>query len=189
MEIRDSILEAAAEIYARFGPRKATVSDIAQAAGVSRQTVYARFANKEAITGATIAFLGARSLALAMDEWRQSSALPARLDAYLRHCVIALFRQGSQAPGGWDSVIATQPEARAAVRQLVRQRAEALESILTPHAAQLAAKGQNPADLAMFISTVGDSLKHSASDEAELLRRLKTLTASVLALTGSTDPA
>ncbi len=187
MEIRDAILEAAAEIYARFGPRKATVSDIAQAAGVSRQTVYARFADKDAIISATIAFLGARSLALAREEWQQNKALPAQLDAYLRHCVIALFQQGHQAPGGWDSIIATQPEAHAAVRQLVRQRAEALETILTPYAARLAKAGQNPADLALFISTVGDSLKHSAQTEAELIRGLNTLTVSVLALTGSTD--
>ena len=188
MEVRDNILEAAAEIYARFGPRKATVSDIAQAAGVSRQTVYTRFADKDAIISATIAFLGARSLGLAVEEWQQSNALSAKLDAYLRHCVIGLFSQGSQELGGWDNVIATQPEARAAARQLVRQRAEALEMILTPYAVQLATRGQNPADLALFISAVGDGLKHSARDEAELVRGLNTLTASVLAVTGSADP-
>ena len=43
------ILEGAGRCFCHSGPRKTSMLDIAEAAGVGRQTVYRRFANKEAI--------------------------------------------------------------------------------------------------------------------------------------------
>lgn len=48
-EISARILAAARECFERFGIRKTTIGDIAEAAGVSRPTVYKNFASKEAI--------------------------------------------------------------------------------------------------------------------------------------------
>lgn len=44
---RRSILEAARRRFARFGPRKTTMDEIAREAGCSRTTVYAHFGSKE----------------------------------------------------------------------------------------------------------------------------------------------
>ncbi|MFD1795353.1 TetR/AcrR family transcriptional regulator [Paracoccus aurantiacus] len=184
MQIRDDILEAAVDVFTRFGLRKATVGDIAERAGVSRQTVYARFADKDAIIAATIEFLGSRCLDQTRKAWEDQHSLAAKLDAYLRHCVIDLYRIAHGSAGGWDMVIGTQPQAREAIRFLLMKRAKALETILSPHAKALAKHGQCPIDLAMFISTVGDSLKHTAEDEVALKRSLDTLRASVLLLSG-----
>ena len=46
---RDAIVEAATEIFLRNGYRGTSMDDIAAAAGVSKQTVYSHFADKEAL--------------------------------------------------------------------------------------------------------------------------------------------
>lgn len=44
---RDAILDAVDQLLGRLGYRKLTVDDVAQAAGISRRTVYLHFAGKE----------------------------------------------------------------------------------------------------------------------------------------------
>lgn len=46
---RDAILEAARQRFARFGPRKTTMAEVAQDAGCSRATVYLHFPGKDAL--------------------------------------------------------------------------------------------------------------------------------------------
>jgi AcrR family transcriptional regulator len=46
---RSALLEAAAQRYARFGPRKTTMEEVARTAGFSRATVYKHFPNKDAL--------------------------------------------------------------------------------------------------------------------------------------------
>src|SRR6202790_939785 len=41
------VLDAAVAVFARFGYRKASMEEVARAAGVSRQGLYLQFANKE----------------------------------------------------------------------------------------------------------------------------------------------
>jgi len=44
---RRALLEAAVQVFARYGFRKASMDDVARAAGVSRQGLYLLFSNKE----------------------------------------------------------------------------------------------------------------------------------------------
>src|ERR1035438_6269291 len=44
---RDALLEAAVGVFARYGYRKASMDEVARAAGVSRQGLYLQFVNKE----------------------------------------------------------------------------------------------------------------------------------------------
>jgi len=46
---RSALLEAAAARYARYGPRKTTMEEVARTAGFSRATVYKHFRNKDAL--------------------------------------------------------------------------------------------------------------------------------------------
>jgi AcrR family transcriptional regulator len=48
-ETAEAILDAAGRRYARFGPRKTTMEDVAREAGCSRATVYAHFGSKRAL--------------------------------------------------------------------------------------------------------------------------------------------
>jgi AcrR family transcriptional regulator len=48
-DARSALLDAAARRYARFGPRKTTMEEVAREAGYSRATAYKHFANKDAL--------------------------------------------------------------------------------------------------------------------------------------------
>lgn len=51
----DAILDAAQAVFEQYGARRANVDDIAAAAGISRSTLYRRYANKEELLAAVIA--------------------------------------------------------------------------------------------------------------------------------------
>lgn len=57
------ILEAATEVFGRYGFRQTSMAGVAEAAGLSRQSLYAHFASKEALFAACIEALHARALA------------------------------------------------------------------------------------------------------------------------------
>lgn len=78
----EAVLEAAVAVFARYGFRKASMDEVARAAGVSRQGLYLQFAHKEELFRKAVAYqldqqLGAAVSALA----RQSSDLEANLIA------------------------------------------------------------------------------------------------------------
>src|SRR5262249_6385152 len=54
MSSRERILDAAMEIFARYGYRRASMDQVAEAAGLTRQAVYHHFASKEALFRAAV---------------------------------------------------------------------------------------------------------------------------------------
>jgi AcrR family transcriptional regulator len=58
----ESLCEAAARVVYQFGYRKASMEAIAVAAGVSRQTLYLQFRNKETLFHATLELVTSRML-------------------------------------------------------------------------------------------------------------------------------
>ena len=76
----DEDLEAVLRIFALYGFRKASMSDIASAVGISRQALYNRYASKEAVFGwaATQLVMQSATGALAALD-KPDSALPDRL--------------------------------------------------------------------------------------------------------------
>lgn len=71
---QNSITAAAAKIFYQYGYRKASMEGIAELAGVSRQTLYLQFRNKEALFHATLAHITRQTLgevrAIAADQDR-----------------------------------------------------------------------------------------------------------------------
>jgi AcrR family transcriptional regulator len=57
-EIRDELVQTARSVFARYGFRKTTMEDIAQAAGKGKSTLYYYFNNKEEIFRAVVEYEG-----------------------------------------------------------------------------------------------------------------------------------
>ena len=53
-ERAERILDAAAELLARYGYAKTSVSDVARAAGIAKGAIYREFPSKEAVLEAQI---------------------------------------------------------------------------------------------------------------------------------------
>lgn len=62
---QEALLEAAVGVFARYGFRKASMDEVARAAGVSRQGLYLLFADKEALFRKAVAYKFARQLTAA----------------------------------------------------------------------------------------------------------------------------
>ena len=59
----EAILDAALAEFARHGVRKVALDDVARRAGVSRMTIYRRFANRDELVGAVLELENARLFA------------------------------------------------------------------------------------------------------------------------------
>ncbi|MBU1672702.1 MAG: TetR/AcrR family transcriptional regulator [Actinobacteria bacterium] len=59
---RESILEAARDVFQRYGYRKATMEDIAVAAGITRQTLYRYFRGKKVLLTSLLEWEATRAL-------------------------------------------------------------------------------------------------------------------------------
>lgn len=91
---RTALLDAAARRYARFGPRKTTMEEVARDAGFSRATAYKHFASKDALYRALLE----RSTRGFVDEVRLCIAAPAGARAKLRRIVEIAHGVYSQSP-------------------------------------------------------------------------------------------
>lgn len=104
MATRERILEAAMEIFAQFGFRRASMDQVAQQAGLTRQAVYHHFKSKEALFRAAVEALHQGAYCAEVEAGRKSEAaghelaeiLAAQIDARFRF-VIECLEETSQA--------------------------------------------------------------------------------------------
>lgn len=81
---RDGIIEAAVGVFARDGYKGASVDDIADAAGVSKGTVYGYFDNKEALFYATFEAFQAQVAGQFIEALTTQTTVRAQLETGLR---------------------------------------------------------------------------------------------------------
>ncbi len=91
---REALLDAAARRYARFGPHKTTMQEVAREAGLSRATAYKHFASKDDLYRALLD----RSVGAFVDEVRACIAAPGPARAKLRRIVEITIAAYSQSP-------------------------------------------------------------------------------------------
>lgn len=180
-----SVLDASLSVFLRYGFRRTTMGDIAKAAGLSRQSLYARFANKDEVYAAGLELYAERMLAQLTARWADTDDLATRLDQMAEIAVIPSFEMLRANPDAADMIEGAEtPEGRAAMAKVKSRKCAALESMLAPFAKALHERGQTPAQLADFIETTKHAMLGSSRDRAHLDQQIATLKASVLALTG-----
>jgi len=91
---RTALLDAAARRYARFGPRKTTMEEVARDAGFSRATAYKHFPSKDALYRALLE----RATRGFVDEVRRCIAAPGSARAKLRRIVEIAHTTYAQSP-------------------------------------------------------------------------------------------
>ena len=85
------IINAAIEVILKFGPRKTTMNDIAEAAGLTRQTVYVSFGGKDNVLAETVRFIGKRHMSQVSVAWEYCANLTEKLQAYARIVVLDAY--------------------------------------------------------------------------------------------------
>ena len=179
------IVEAAIGVFVRYGAKKTTMADIAEAAGVSRQTVYASFGDKDGIIVACIRHVSEASLAAIRARLGGCGTLGERLDVYFEETVVKSFEMLQEAGDPEDLISGHNEAGRAAIEEAHARQAALIAELLEPHADAIARSGQTPAQLARFVVTVAMGLKYGAGDRSALDELLHSLRSSVIALTES----
>lgn len=176
----EPILDAALATFARFGIRKTTMADIADASGVSRQTLYGRFDNKDGILKAVIDYLTQQVLARTNHDWSTLEQLSDKLWVYFTHSTIDVFKLIQSAPDAEELMNGSHVAVKAASDAAEVQKARLLTELFLPYEPSLIAKGQSAAMLGDFVAASAGNLKYSAKTEDALIIGLKTLQSLVL---------
>lgn len=166
---RQAIVAAALDAFSRFGFARATMADIAAAAGVSRPLLYTVFANKAAVFRALAQGLLADAIAAAEAAWPADVPAADGLAAAILAKDLPVHR-----------LFAATPHAAEILRQ-----AETLAGDLHRDASarflMLATARLGDAGLARLVGNAADGLKHAGLDEVTYVADVTRLAALVAA--------
>ncbi len=182
MDKRQHILQSALRVFARYGVKRTTMSDIAQEAGIVRQTLYNAFPSKDAVLCAVIRHVADDSIVRTRDGWAAASSFEDRLDVFFRILVEEVFEMLHKAPDYEDLASGFNETGREEVDRADRLKAALLAELFDPYEHALNAVGQSVADYADFVHRAAAHMKHTARDQAELSRLVASLKASIRAV-------
>ena len=175
MSLDDPIITAAFGVFSRYGTRKSTMGDIAEAAGVSRQTLYNRFENKDDVLRACVRQLTFSRIAQMTAQVGSATDLPSKLEAFFEAGPLHWYDLICAAPDSADLVDGLNTVAQNELAEGERLWHAALEDMLTPHSAPLGQNHMSARDMADFIYSTAINAKHSASDRTHFEQRLNVL--------------
>jgi len=175
----DKILAAAFRLIHQHGFKKVTMSDIAEAAELSRPTLYAEFANKEAVISAICAQHVARAYAEVAARLPRAKSLKAQLALVFDIWIIVPFASVADSPSGLDLLGNIASYAPAATTALYAQFERHLTALLEP--AMPGKRAMTAADIAHILMLATKGLKASTSTVAELRRMTDGLIAMAVA--------
>ncbi|UXA52394.1 TetR/AcrR family transcriptional regulator [Xanthomonas prunicola] len=162
-------MDTALQLFLRHGYRKVSMSDIAQSTQMSRPSLYAAFANKEAIFAAQVARQQAFCTAETAQRVRDTQDLQTQLQHLFDIWVLEPVAAVIDSENGMDLVANCGVYAPDALDALYQQLEDTLVQLLRPHVRNDSA--MSAADLAYILRLATTSLKASAENEA-ILRRL-----------------
>jgi AcrR family transcriptional regulator len=164
-ERRAELLDAALGVFARYGYRKASMDEVARAAGLSRQGLYLHFPSKEVLFRAVVAFLLDRALQAA-EAALADEAQP--VDERLRRAFEAMHGHYMDTVGSTPHLAELLEAARDMVGGLIDEKegrfVDAVARVLTQAgiAARFSGIGLSARDLAGTLQAVSYGLKHRA---------------------------
>jgi AcrR family transcriptional regulator len=166
-----ALLEAAVAVFARYGFRKASMDEVARAAGVSRQGLYLLFADKEDLFRKAVCYkltkqLSAAVLALSNQHASLESRLIAACDEWAGRFV------GTMGADAADLMCASTTLAGATLTHYEAQFENALARAISesPLANFCAGAGLSPADVARALHATARGLKHSSTSRQDFVQ-------------------
>jgi AcrR family transcriptional regulator len=188
MNDRDQrILDAAIDVCSRYGVRKATMGDIAERAGISRPTLYARYANKDEIMAAAMQLISERVVVEVTEAWRSATTISERIDVFLDCAIVRFFEQIKQMPDSSD-LLTGSGDGAAPHLKAEQGKIDLLTELFAARKDVLAAHGSSPAELADFFYASAASFKFTARDGKHLASLLATLKQSAMVMLGEEQP-
>ena len=187
-ETKVKIIEAALSAFSRHGLRRVSMGDVAETAGISRQTLYAHYKNKDELFLAAMDAAYAQSLADLKAAWDKAQNLSDIIDAYFRIAVYQPFEIMQEHPDLKDILTGANDQTAGMAKQVEAEKSALLGDQMSPYAAQLATIGGTPLAVGEYMVRTSSQLKYSTDDLDELKRYLTTLKNAVLLMAGERFP-
>lgn len=186
MKVRDkNIIEAAVGLFVRYGVKRTGMGDIAEVAGISRQTLYKAFANKDAVLQATIRMLADKVVSDIEAGIEKTDELGEQLDIVFKHIAIEHFDVLQSSPNAEDIVAGVNASSQKELEAGAKRNIELIGRVLDPYADEIERNGLTVLQLADFLQRSASAAKHSATNRKHLLQLLAALKVSVLKVSGS----
>ncbi len=179
---QQKILDAAIEVFSRYGVRRATMGDVAEQAEVSRQTLYAAFKNKDEILATATEALGVQIMQRINAACAHSNSIADTLDAYILHAVLEPYDLMHKMPDARDLMSGVGKATDEVIRKMEADKAQLLQEQFRQYEDALTAAGTDAKTIADFFERASIGFKYSATDRTQLESLLATLKASVLAM-------
>ena len=177
---RENIVKAAFEVFSRYGMKRATMGDIAEEAGVARQTLYNQFADKDDLLRAAIRLHADTSLAAIESECEELNDLGDKLDVVFQRIVVVPWDRLHATPHGNEILTGFREAARQEIGVSDRRFGAMLETLLAPSATGFSHAGLTVRQACDLIQASWYGIRHKARDRDHLLELLASLKTLVL---------
>jgi len=170
----ESICDAAAKVVYQFGYRKASMEAIAEAAGVSRQTLYLQFRNKESLFHAALEHITSRMLG----EARAIASRPGKSTAQTLLAIFEVLCRDTLEQASRVNRVELLEVARSQEGELFAQFEKSLRTVVTNVLAKADVMpawerdGFTARDLASHLLDVSSGIKSSADNLQEYRTRM-----------------
>ena len=177
------IVEAAFQVFLRYGVQRTGMNDIAKETGIARQTLYNAFSNKDEVLKATIRLSNERAIARTRTELESASSLPAQLDVIFKYLAVNPYRMLHASPNAEDMIQGMNESSREEIEAGHERFREEIVAILKPYKSHLRKSNIKSENLAELIQRSATAAKKQARDEDHLDELLKTLKATIVCCT------
>ena len=162
------VIEAAQGIFFRYGFRRVTMGDLAQAAGISRPALYLLFCNKEEVFEATLRAFSARTLGAVRAGLPAQAGVKEKLRFAFEVWAIQPFLMLMASPDAKELLDCSFPFAKGAIDQGCAAFEAELAAILAPLAAKAPPRWPAPVQLARILTRAVHGFKESAGSLEDL---------------------
>jgi AcrR family transcriptional regulator len=178
-----TIIASAAQVFTRYGVKRATMNDIASEAGVARQTLYNAFANKDAILRGIIDDHIEETCASISEHVTGNGTLEDGLELAFDHFARKPFEILRNTPHGGEIMEALEDAAGDEMIESKKRFRHAVSQMLSAHITKTTQSELSASSLADFIVLSAMGHKAKATDRDHLEDLLATLKAVIIKTT------
>lgn len=179
------IIEAAKGLFLRYGVKRTGMNDIAKEAGISRQTLYNAFANKDEVLQATIRSLADKVVLDIEAGLERTNNLGEQLDLIFKHIVVEHYDFLQSSPNAEDIIAGVTASSQKELEAGAQRNTEIIARMLSRYSIEIEQCGLEIDQFADFIQRSATAAKYSAKNRKHLLAQLAALRVSVLKVTGA----
>jgi len=183
-DIKSRLIQSAIETFSQYGVKKTSMADIAERAGVSRQTLYINFENKDEMLAAAMISVIDGILENLESQWRKSDSIEDKLNAYFESSTIPIFNMLESQPDAKDLILGVGEHSHKVAKDCEKKKIRLLTDELLPHADQLKKSATTPKDVSTFVVHTSTNFIYTVDTRRELKGLIATLKNSVLAMVG-----